>query len=94
MISSILWIAVAILACVCAGVALRLRNWLATVWCWAALGMALALAHQAQTAGRPSYAERQRIAVEFMCGPGQHWKGMSMFCGAQVLDGAAAEQRP
>lgn len=34
-----------------------------------------------------TYAQRQMIAIDFMCGPGQHWKGMSAFCGAQILDG-------
>jgi len=35
---------------------------------------------------RLSYAERQAIAIDFMCSPQQHWKGMKSFCGAQVLD--------
>lgn len=38
-----------------------------------------------------TYAQRQMIAIEFMCGPGQHWKGMSAFCGAQILDDAAVK---
>ena len=31
--------------------------------------------------------EKQRIAIEYMCSPGQSWKGMKYFCGSQVMDG-------
>jgi hypothetical protein len=32
------------------------------------------------------YTQRQIVAIDFMCNPKQHWKGMKSFCGEQVLD--------
>jgi hypothetical protein len=31
--------------------------------------------------------EKQRIAVQVLCGPGSHWKGMEAYCGSLPADG-------
>jgi hypothetical protein len=32
------------------------------------------------------HARRQAIAIDFMCAPQQHWKGVKMFCGQYPSD--------
>ena len=92
MITTLVIVIVALALYGCAVIAAVHRNIYALLgWSAAAIAATLLAGATQQSRHDLSYAERQRIAIEFMCSPGQHWKGMSMFCGAQVLDGSARE---
>lgn len=63
--------------------------WATAVLVWLSVAIN-STAHSCATE-KLTYAQRQMIAIEFMCGPGQHWKGMSTFCGSQILDDAVVK---
>ena len=62
------------------------------LWTIFAIGIGVYLGNQRELTQPELIAKldevsKQRIAVQVLCGPGSHWKGMQAYCGNLPADG-------